>query len=347
MIFAMGRSAVAIVLALLFGSTGLAAEPFYEGKTIKIIAVHPPGGGYDAYARLFARHISKHIPGNPKAIVINMPGGSGMVGTNYVYNVVRPDGLTLVQPSWGVAQSQFLNFPGVKYDVNQFEWLGLANAGPITVVVRADSPIQTMSQWLDPKTPPLIFGCTSRNSLTCGIPLAMNELFGPTSKIVAGYQGTAPIRAALVQKEVDALTGWSWDSVKATGMSMINDGEIKLMAYLGEDRHPELDARKVPFLMGRITKPEDKAFMKVLLLPAAMLRPWALPPRTPQDRVAMLRKAFTETVKDPEFLNDAKRAKLDINPRSAMYLAGLIKGMEADMTPEVLSRARKIVGLEN
>jgi len=333
-------------MVLLAGGSALGAEPFYEGKTVKVMAVHPPGGGYDTYARLFARHLGKHIPGKPNVIVINMPGGSGLVGTNYVYNVTKPNGLTIVQPSWGVAQAQYLGFPGVKYDVNKFEWLGLVNAGPITVVVRKDSPIKTMDQWLDPKTQPLIFGCTSVNSLTCGIPLAMNELFGPTSKIVAGYQGTAPIRAALAQKEVDGLTGWSWDSVKATGMSMINDGDAEIMAYLGEERNSELDERKVPFLNDRITKPEDKAFMKVLLLPAAMLRPWAVPPKTPKERVAVLRAGFQETLKDPEFLADAKRVKLDINPRSGEYLADLMSGMKAQLTPEVLSRARKIVGLE-
>jgi tripartite-type tricarboxylate transporter receptor subunit TctC len=224
--------------------------------------------------------------------------------------------------------------------------VGLVNAGPITVVVRKGSPTKTMDEWLDPKTRPLIFGCTSINSLTCAIPLAMNELFGPTSKIVAGYQGTAPIRAALVKQEVDALTGWSWDSVKATGMSMINSGEAEIMAYLGEERNSELDELKVPFLNERIKKPEDVAFMRVLLLPAAMLRPWAVPPNTPKAHVATLRKAFQKTLKDPEFLMDAKRVRLDINPRSGQYLADLMIDMKTQMTPEVLSRARKIVGLE-
>lgn len=334
-----------IMMLFLFVSV-VGGAPFYEGKTLKIVAVHPPGGGYDTYARLVARHLGKHIPGRPNVIVVNMPGGSGLVGTNYVYNVTKPDGLTVVQPSWGVAQAQYLGFPGVKYDVAKFEWLGLVNAGPITVVVRAGSPVKTMEQWLDPKSETLIFGCTSRNSLTCSIPLAVNDIFGPSSKIVAGYGGTAPIRAALIQKEVDALTGWSWDSVKATGMSMINEGEAEIMAYLGEERHPELDERGVPYLSAKITKPADIAFMKVLLLPAAMLRPWAVPPKTPKAKVAILRGAFEETLKDPEFLADAKRAKLDINPKSGEYLANLMSSMKAQMAPEVVSRARRIVGLE-
>ena len=275
---------IGLISAVLLACGSVAgAASFYEGKTVKIVSVHAPGGGYDTYSRLFARHLGKHIPGNPKVIVINIPGGSGLIGTNYVYNVTKPDGLSLVQPSWNLAQAQFLDFPGIKYDINKFIWLGLANSGAVTAVVRKGSPIQSMDDWLNPKTETLIFGCTSRNSPTCSIPLAMNDIFGPkTSKIVSGYKGTAPIRAALLQKEVDALTGWSWDSVKSTGMSMIDDGDAKIIAYIGEERNPELEERKVPYLNPRVTKPADIAFMKVLMLPAAMLRPWALPPGYPE-----------------------------------------------------------------
>ncbi len=335
-----------IVAVLLACASAAAAQSFYEKKTVRIVSVHAPGGGYDTYSRLFGRHFGKHIPGKPKVIVVNIPGASGLIGTNYVYNVSKKDGLTVIQPSWGVAQAQFLGFPDIRYDVTKMIWLGLANSGPVTAVVRKESPIQTMDQWLDPKTKPLIFGCTSLNSLTCSIPLAMNNIFGKTSEIVSGYVGTARIRAALLQKEVDGLTGWSWDSVKSTGMSMIDDGDAKIMAYIGFDRHAELDERKVPFLNERITKPSDIAFMKVLLLPAAMLRPWAVPPGTPADRVEMLRKAFEATLKDPAFLADAKRTRLDINPKSGKWLTDLIANMKTQMTPEVLSRARKIVGLE-
>jgi tripartite-type tricarboxylate transporter receptor subunit TctC len=339
---------IGLISAVLLACGSVAgAESFYEGKTVKIISVHAPGGGYDTYSRLFARHLGKHIPGNPKAIVINIPGGSGLIGTNYVYNVTKPDGLSLVQPSWNLAQAQFLDFPGIKYDIDKFIWLGLANSGAVTAVVRKGSPIQSMDDWLNPKTETLIFGCTSRNSPTCSIPLAMNDIFGPkTSKIVSGYKGTAPIRAALLQKEVDALTGWSWDSVKSTGMSMIDDGDIKLMAYIGYERHPELDERKVPFLNERITKPADVAFMNVLLLPVAMLRPWALVPKTPTDKVEILKKAFVATLKDTAFLADAKRTRLDVNPKSGKELEDLVARMKTQMTAEVVSRARRIVGLE-
>ncbi len=339
---------IGLIPAVLLTCGSLAgAASFYEKKTVKIVSVHAPGGGYDTYSRLFARHMGKHIPGKPNVIVVNIPGASGLIGTNYVYNVTKPDGLTLIQPSWGVAQAQYLDFPGIKYDVTKMIWLGLANSGPITAVVRKGSPIQTLDQWLDSKTKPLIFGCTSRNSLTCSIPLAMNDIFGKTSEIVAGYVGTARIRAALLQNEVDGLTGWSWDSVKSTGMSMLDDGDAKIMAYIGYNRHQELDDRKVPFLNERITKPADVAFMKVLLLPAAMLRPWAVPPKTPKDRVEILRTAFEATLKDPAFLVDAKKTRLDINPKSGKWLTELIANMKTQMTPEVVSRTRKIIGLDN
>jgi len=323
-----------------------ASKNSYEGKTVKIIAAAPPGGGFDAYARLFARHMGKHLPGNPKTIVVNIPGGSGVIAANYMYNIAKPDGATIAHASWGIAQMDYLGATGVKYDVNKFNWLGLANVSPITAAIRKDSPIQTAAQWLDPKTKPLIFGCTTRSSLTCSLPLALNQIFGPITKVVPGYQGTAPIRAGLLQGEVDGLTGWSWDSVKATGKGMLDDGSIKLIAYIGEKPNQELDDLKVPYLTPKITKPEDKAFMKILMMPAAMLRPWMAPPGTSKEKVALLRKAFQDTLKDPEFLKDAKRSRIEVNPETGEWLAAFIKNMKADVTPEVRNRARKIIGLQ-
>lgn len=327
-------------------TTQAASQDSYEGKTVKIIAAAPPGGGFDAYARLFARHMGKHLPGNPKTIVVNIPGGSGVIAANYMYNIAKPDGATIAHASWGIAQMDYLGATGVQYDVNKFKWLGLANTSPITAAIRSGSPIQTEKQWLDPKTPPLIFGCTTRSSLTCSLPLALNEIFGPISKVVPGYQGTAPVRAGLLQGEVDGLTGWSWDSVKATGKGMLDEGAIKLIAYIGERPNKELDDLKVPYLTPKITKPEDKAFMKILLMPAAMLRPWLAPPNTSKEKVALLRKAFNETVKDPKFLKDAKRSRIEVNPESGEWLAAFIKSMKGELTPEVRNRARKIIGLE-
>ena len=149
-----------------------------------------------------------------------------------------------------------------------------------------------------------------------------------------------------MREEVDALTGWTWDSVKATGLPMIEAGDIKLLAYIGEERHPELDERKVPFLNEYVREAEDKAFLKLLTMPATMVRPWATVPGTPKDRVKILRKGLADIMKDPAFHKDAKRLKVDIAPKSAEWLEGFIRKTKTDLKPDVVERARRVLGLK-
>ncbi len=338
---------LAAAIACITGfSVPLIAADFYEGKTIRINVGSPPGGGFDTYARLIARHLPKHIPGKPSMIVQNMPGGGGLIAANYLYNVSRPDGLTIGHILWTVPQMEYLGISAVKYKSLDFEWLGLANSSVITVAIRKDAPVQSVEEWINPKTVPLVFGCVSRGTLTCSLALALNNVFGPISKIVPGYGGTAPVRAAMLRKEVDALTGWTWDSVKSTGLPMIEAGDLKLLAYIGEERHPELEERKVPYLNKYVRKAEDQAFLKLLMMPSAMVRPWAAVPGTPKERVTILRQAFTDTMKDPAFHKEAKRLKVDIAPKSADWLEGFIRKTKNDLKPEVVDRARKVLGLK-
>ena len=269
-----------------------------------------------------------------------------MIAANYLYNVARPDGLTISHVNWSIPQMEFLGTPAVKYKADKFEWLGLANSSVITVAIGKKSPVQTLKEWLDPNTKPLVFGCNSRTDLTCAMPLAINSIFGPVSKVVPGFGGTALMRAAVMRGETDGLTGWTWDSVKATGMAMIEAGDLKLIAYIGDGRNADLDERKVPYLNELVTKPEDKAFLNILTMPATMVRPWATVPNTPKDRVAILRTALTETLKDPELLAEAKKLHVDISPKSAEWLTNFIDETQAELKPSVKERARKVLGLE-
>ena len=337
---------VVVALFIMGYSSGIFAASFYEGKTLRIIVGASPGGGYDTYARLFGRHLPKHIPGQPNVIVGNMPGAGGLIAANYLYNVAKPNGLTISHVLYDVPQAEFLGVPGVKYKSNKFEWLGLANSSVITVAIRAGAPVQNVKDWINPETKKLIFGCNHRSTLTCSLALALNDIFGPISKVVPGYAGTALVRGAMLRKEVDALTGWTWDSVKATGLPMIERGDIKLLAYIGENRNPDLEKRKVSYLNQYVTKPGDQAFLKLLMMPATMVRPWATVPGTPKDRVKILRNAFVKMVKDPGLLKDAKRMKVDIAPQSAEWLVNFINQTKRDLKPGIISRARGIVGLQ-
>jgi len=334
-----------MTIGVLLSSTPVFGDDFYAGKTVRIIVGSSPGGGYDTYARLIGRHLSKHIPGNPKTLVINMPGAGGIIAANYLYNVAKPDGLTISHVNWSVPQMEFLGTPAVRYQADNFEWLGLANSSVITVAIGKKAPVKTVEEWLDPNTKQLVFGCNSRTDLTCATALAINSIFGPISKVVPGFGGTALMRAAIIRGETDALTGWTWDSVKATGMGMIDAGDLQLLAYLGDSRNPELDERKVTYLNEFVTSPEDKAFLNILTMPATMVRPWATVPETPKDRVAILEKALMETLKDPELLAEAKKLRVDIAPKSAAWLSKFIHDTQVELKPSVKERARKVLGL--
>ena len=327
-------------------STEVFSAEYYQGKTVRINVGSAPGGGFDTYARLIARHLPRHIPGNPSVIVENMPGAGGMIAANYVFNLAKPNGLTIAHINWSIPQMEFLGTPAVKYRTLDFEWLGLANSSVITVAVGKESPIQTAQDWINPKTPRLIFACNARTDLTCATATAMNDIFGPVSKVVPGFGGTALMRAAVMRNEAHALTGWTWDSVKATGLDMIKAGDLKLLAYIGDRRNPELEERKVTYLNDFVKKPEDKAFLKVLTMPATTVRPWATVPGTPQNLVQILRQAFAATLKDPKLLKDAKKQRVEISPESAEWLVDYFKRTKAELKPEVIKRARKVVGLD-
>jgi tripartite-type tricarboxylate transporter receptor subunit TctC len=328
------------------GTTDVFSAEFYKGKTLRVNVGSSPGGGYDTYARLIARHLPRHIPGNPNTIVENMPGAGGLIAANYLFNVAKPNGLTIGHINWSVPQMEFLGTPAVRYRSLEFEWLGLANSSVITVVIGKDAPIQTVEEWINPKTPKLIFGCNSRTDLTCATALALNDIFGPISKVVPGFGGTSLMRAAVLRKETDALTGWTWDSVKATGLHLIDKGDFKILAYIGDRRYPDLEKRKATFLNPFVKKAEDKAFLKVLTMPSTMVRPWTTVPGTSKSRVKILRTAFVNTLKDPVFLKDAKRLKVEIAPKSAKWLTQFIRKTKAELKPEVIKRARKALGLE-
>ena len=337
-----------LVLIILFtagSSVGLAAS-FYQGKTIRINVGSPPGGGYDTYARLLARHLPKHIPGKPKVLVENMPGASGLISANFFYNVAKRDGLTISHINYSVPQMEFLGNPAAKYKSMEFEWLGLANSSVITVAIGKHSAVQTVKAWLDPKTPPLVFACNSRIGLTCSTAAALNDIFGPISKVVPGYAGTATMRAAIMREEADALTGWTWDSVKATGLPQIEKGDLKLLAYLGDERNAELDERGATYINELVKKPEDQAFLKVLTMPAATVRPWATTPGTPKDRVKILRDGFAAALKDPALLKEAKKLKIEIAPKSGEWLADYLRKTKAELKEDVIKRARNVVGLK-
>ena len=299
------------------GQFAFGAAPFYEGKAIRIIVGTAPGGGYDTYTRLIARHFSRYIPGNPTIIVDNMPGAGGLVSANHLFKVAKPDGLTMGHFVGGQFLQQLLGKPGIEFDALKFEYVGVPAQDNFVFGVAKTAGITGVEQWLASKTS-IKFGAIAAGDGTYDTPKVVEVALGLPIQVVSGYKGTAPIRLAFNSGEVGGLSN-SWQSFRSTWRKELETGEVMIVLQLSAKPHPDLP--KVPLAMN-LAKSDDarKLIQAVAQAHGAAVRPYVLPPGTPKDRVEMLRKAFLEAVKDPELLNEAAKANLEINPGSGEEL---------------------------
>jgi len=332
-----GAFVIGLILTAGVVSTGSAAE-FYKGKTIRFIVGFSAGGGFDTYSRTVSRHIGKHIPGNPSAIVENKPGAGSLNAANYVYVKAKPDGLTIGHWVGGLVLSQYLGKKGIKFDAQKFGWVGApVKASGACALTRA-SGITTFDQWLRAKKPVKI-ASTAPGALTDGFPRLMKQVINLPVKIVLGYKGTAKIRLAAEGGEV-AGGCWTWESIKSTWAKGLESGNVNVVIQALAKKHPELP--NVPNLIDYAKSDSDRQVIEAGLHgPNEILYSYSLPPGTPKDRVKMLQTAFMKTMKDPEFLADAKRSKRDINPVSGEAVAKIVAGYSR-MSPNVIEKLRSI-----
>ena len=296
-------------LALL--SSAHAAAPFYEGKTIRVIVGFSAGGGFDTYSRLIARHMGRHIPGNPTLVVENMPGAASLVSANHVYNVAKPDGLTILNFHGNQVVNQVIGKPGIEFDARKFEYIGIPTQDNVACAFYKPSGITTFDNLRNAKTLVKLGGVAPGDTTYNTAKLLIAALKLPI-QLVAGYKGTAEVRLAAEAGEV-AGGCWQWESIKSIWRQGLDSGNVAVVLQVNPKVHPELP--KVPNAID--FAPNDNA--KQLLKfgghdPAAITRPYAVGPGTPKDRVQLLRRAFNETMKDPEFLADAKKSRLDTDP---------------------------------
>jgi len=318
------------------------AEDFYQGKTIRFIVSSPPGGGYDLYSRLLARHLPKHIPGNPRIIVQNMPGGSHMIATRYVYSVAKKDGTVIASLSRSIPdQELFRGSDKAGFKATNFNWLGSITEEVQGCVVRGDVSIDTFDDLKTAKKT-LAMGGQARGIETSDYGRLVREVFGANIKVVDGYTGTGPRRLALEQKELDGICGWSWSSIKGTSQRWLDNGFIKVIAQLGIHAHPEMTKLGAPLLMDKAPDGESRRIMEVLFSRLAIGRPILTTPGVPKERVALLRKAFMDTMKDPAFLKEAAMLKLEVNPLSGEKVEEMLQRVST-YPPEVLVRVKEIV----
>ena len=303
--------AILFLAANLAPSAASAQDAFYKGKTVRIIVGASAGGGYDTYARTIARHIGKHVAGNPTFIVDNMPGAGFLISANYMYKVAKPDGLTVGHFIGGLFLQQLLGKPGVEFDARKFEYLGVPAQDNYMLGVHKSTGITTMDQWLSSKTV-VKLGGVGAGSATDDIPKVLAAAIGLPMQLVTGYKGTADVRLAFDSGEINGICN-SWESFKATWSKELSSGDLIVLMQNIAKPHPEQP--KLPLAINYAKTEEGQKLIKALVHSVGpTARPFMLPPATPKDRVLILRKAFIDTMKDPEFVADATKAKLDLNP---------------------------------
>ena len=330
---------VAAVL-IFFGSSAFAQEPFYKGKTVRIIVGASAGGGYDTYSRTIARHMGKHVPGNPTFVVENMAGAGFLISANYMYKVAKPDGLTIGHFIGGLFLQQFLSLrPGIEFDSRKFEYVGVPTQDNYAIGISKASGITSLDQWLASKTP-LKLGGVGPGSATDDIPKVLGATIGLPLQLVTGYKGTADIRLAFASGEVQGVCN-AWESFKATWSKELAAGDLVIVAQNIPKPHPDLP--RIPLAIN-YAKTDDarKIIQAVVHTVGPTARPYMLAPGTPKDRVELLRKGFMATMKDPEFLAEAAKAKLDINPLDGAELDRNVREV-FNLEPKLIPRVKEIL----
>jgi tripartite-type tricarboxylate transporter receptor subunit TctC len=298
------------LLAALGAAAALAATAAsaqsYAGKTLTIVVGYKTGGGYDKVARVLAHHLAKHIPGSPTIVVQNMPGANSMIAANHVYNVAKPDGLTIGTFNRNLPIAQLTHVDGAKFDMRKFAWIGSAASESTILAIRSDLPYKTFADLKKiPADKPLVIGATGPGANTYDFPLLIKDLLGINLKIVSGYQSSGEIMLAVERKEADGRAG-SYTSLTP----FIERG---LVRPLVRARAIEAGIEKLPVDEDFAPNARAKAIMALRSAPETVGRPYVMPPKTPAEYLKIMREAFAKTIEDPALKAEAKKAKLDLN----------------------------------
>ena len=305
-------SLLALLTLLISQGLGAAAtDSFYRGKTIRVIVGFAAGGGFDQYARTIARHMPKHIPGNPSMIVDNMTGAGSRLAANYLYKASAPDGLSIGNFIGSLLLQQILGDQGVEFDGKRFEWLGAPVQDETVCALTKASGVTNLDQWLAAKKP-VKLGGEAPGANDSDVPRMLQATLKLPLQLIEGYKGTSFIRIAAEAGEVDGGC-WTWASIRSTWKKGIDSGEvIPVIQVNAKKAH---DIPQVPNAIDYAKTAEAKALLEAgVHAPSAILRAYALPPGTPKDRLNILRDAFNATMKDKEFIAEIIKGNLEIQP---------------------------------
>jgi tripartite-type tricarboxylate transporter receptor subunit TctC len=315
-----GRGIATAVLALApTAATAQSPAEFYKGKNVELYIGYSVGGAYDLYARVLARHLGRHIPGNPTIIPKNMEGAGSLRLANWLYNVGAKDGTVLATIGRGTGFDPLLGSKGAQFQADKFTWIGSANNEVSICVAWKGSGI---TRFEDTMTKELIVGGTGAAADTDQFPRILNGVLGTKFKIVSGYPGGNDITLAMERGEVKGRCGWSWSSVVATHKRWIDDKTITVLVQLSLNKHPDLP--DVPLVMEFAKTEEQQQIFRLIFARQVMGRPFLAPPGVPRERAEALRRAFDDTMKDAEFLADASRTQLEITPVAGAEVEKLV-----------------------
>lgn len=314
------------------GAQPLYANEFYQGKTIRFVVGFAAGGGYDLSARLVGRHMGRHIPGNPTIVVENMTGAGSLIAANYTYNSAKPDGLFVGIWNSAYVLRQALGDKAVRFDGRRLGWVGAPTLGTPFCSIMGHTGLKTWKDVLAADRE-LKMGATGPGSTYDDMPQILNRTAKTKFKVISGYEGTGPILVAMRRKEVDGGC-WTWESARTTARALLDaSGDDKLIPFLIHSREPDPEVKDLP-LIPEIFKDDDaRSAYRTWSATYEFQRPFSVPPETPKDRLQILRKAFADTMKDPEFLAEATKSKFEATYVSAQEIEKRVDDI-LSMTPK-------------
>lgn len=317
-----------------FGSAAAQAD-FYKGKTVELIISTGVGGGLDTNGRMVARYLSKYIPGNPTIIAKNMPGAGHVRAANYIANNAPKDGTTIGTLIPAFIMAQVLNrTDAIQFDAAKMQWLASTSASNSTVYVSKSTGVNSVE---DAKKKSVVMGGTGAGSYTTLYPIVMNHVLGTQFKIVSGYNSTAEIGLAMERGEVQGRAGNNFNSLKSENPELLRDGKIAIIAQVGLDR--DLEFSTVPLLIDFAKNDEERQILKLFSADVVIGRPFVTAPGVPADRVAILRKAFVDLTKDPDFLKETAQANIDVQLVEGEKVQKIVEEL-VGTPPDIVAKAK-------
>ncbi|MBX9740947.1 MAG: hypothetical protein K2X62_12770 [Beijerinckiaceae bacterium] len=313
-------------------------ETSYKGQTLTILVGYPPGAAYDAYARVIARHMGRHLPGAPSIVVQNMPGAGSLTAANHLYNNAAKDGTVIGTFSRGMPMQPLFDEQGVRFDPLKFNWIGSAASEVSVALAWAQKPFKTFE---DLRTREMTMAGTAPGADTVIFPTALNAVLGTKIKVVTGYRGAADALLAVESGEADGAGGISWSTLATSKKEWLTEKKVNFLVQLALKARPDL--KDVPLVIDLARNEDERRVLELIFARQEIAYPFAAPPGVPAERLELLRKAFMDTLADKEFLVEADKSGMTISPITGEEVRALLARVFAS-SPDVIARARAAIG---